>query len=120
LTGEWRYRRLEALSASGEHIEVVRPVLKDDECLVIDVHSHASLPAFFSSQDNRDDHAEVKLCAVFGLCNRAVTELRIRSVATQGLFYPLLNKAGLKELSLESLEDTGHALFLEAMNGPSD
>ena len=43
-----------------------RPVLPEDTYLVIDVHSHGSMKAFFSSTDNVDDSGGVRLSVVLG------------------------------------------------------
>jgi PRTRC genetic system protein A len=43
-----------------------RPVLPEDTHLVIDVHSHGTMKAFFSSTDDLDDSGGVKLSVVLG------------------------------------------------------
>lgn len=42
-----------------------RPLL-EHESIAFDLHSHGSLPAFFSDTDNRDDAGSVKISGVFG------------------------------------------------------
>jgi PRTRC genetic system protein A len=63
---QFAYRPISATSASRAYLSFERPVLDDDEHLVVDIHSHASMKAFFSSEDNRDDAGEVKLSVVVG------------------------------------------------------
>ncbi len=43
-----------------------RPLLSEDTHLVIDVHSHGAMKAFFSSTDDRDDSGGVRLSVVLG------------------------------------------------------
>jgi PRTRC genetic system protein A len=43
-----------------------RPVLPEDTHLVIDVHSHGTMKAFFSSTDDVDDSGGVRLSVVLG------------------------------------------------------
>jgi PRTRC genetic system protein A len=43
-----------------------RPILPEDTHLVIDVHSHGAMRAFFSSTDDLDDSGGVKLSVVLG------------------------------------------------------
>ncbi len=43
-----------------------RPVLQEGTHLVIDVHSHGAMKAFFSSTDDRDDSGGVRLSVVLG------------------------------------------------------
>ena len=65
-TREFAYRPLAATSAGAAHLKLDRPALNDNEHLVIDIHSHARIPAFFSPEDNEDDDGEVKLSVVVG------------------------------------------------------
>lgn len=65
-TKAFAYRPLTSTSAGPAHLKLDRPVLGEQEHLVMDVHSHATMKAFFSKEDNRDDAGEVKLSVVFG------------------------------------------------------
>ena len=47
-----------------------RPVLPEDTHLVIDVHSHGTMKAFFSSTDDVDDSGGVRLSVVLGSYSR--------------------------------------------------
>lgn len=66
VTGDFKLRHLEAISEGPGHIDVTRPKLSEGEELVLDLHSHGQHPAFFSSDDDRDDFGEVKLSGVLG------------------------------------------------------
>jgi PRTRC genetic system protein A len=63
-TREFTYRPLTTTSAGPVHLELERPQLEVYEHLVVDIHSHAHVKAFFSSEDNLDDRGEVKLSVV--------------------------------------------------------
>lgn len=65
-TGKFSYCPLAANSAGPAHLKLDRPVLGEHEHLVVDIHSHANMNAFFSGEDNRDDAGEVKLSIVVG------------------------------------------------------
>lgn len=65
-TGEWRLIELEATHASSGALRYNCPPLADGEHLVVDLHSHGGMPAFFSGTDNADDIGSVKVSGVFG------------------------------------------------------
>lgn len=54
-TRKFRYRPLVERKASSAEVVVERPQLEPGEHLVVDLHSHGSSPAYFSSTDNQDD-----------------------------------------------------------------
>lgn len=66
--GEWSLRLLNTRDASGAHVEFDRPHLEADEHLVVDIHSHGAIEAFFSDTDDEDDSdvSIVKIAAVLG------------------------------------------------------
>ena len=69
-----------------------RPVLPEDSHLVIDVHNHGTMKAFFSSTDNVDDSGGVRLSVVLG--GYASSEGRRNFLygcraAVEGFFFPL-------------------------------
>lgn len=66
LTGEFRYHTLQSAIATTAYLRLERPALAENEHLVVDIHSHGHLPAFFSPTDDRDDAGEVKLSVVIG------------------------------------------------------
>lgn len=82
LTGMWRYDGGVTLDASSSHSRYrARP--HRDEVVVFDLHSHGSLPAFFSSADDQDDQADsgaVKISLVFGRVHSDVVETAGRFV----------------------------------------
>lgn len=81
-TRSFRYQSLQSVSAGPAHLKLDRPALEEGEHLVVDVHSHAHLSAFFSSADNLDDAGEVKLSVVIGSLgdNQKITS-KLRLVA---------------------------------------
>lgn len=86
-TWRWQLRHLEEQSASADHVDVIRPVLPDGEHLVLDLHSHGRGSAFFSRQDNLDDHGEYKIAGVVGhVDTQPVLLLRL---CAGGLFIPI-------------------------------
>jgi PRTRC genetic system protein A len=65
-TGELAYRPLIVIDAGPDGVKFHRPTLGPDEHLAVDLHSHASMDAFFSSTDDEDDRGEVKVAVVVG------------------------------------------------------
>lgn len=59
---------LKPIEATADRLTYERPMLEADWHLVLDVHSHGSACAFFSSTDDRDDShtSEVKVAGVVG------------------------------------------------------
>ena len=86
-TRQFRLLPLVARFASAALIEYERPELEPGWHLVLDLHSHPSWPASFSSQDDADDAGagEVKLCGVLGLVSTK-PEWAFR-LAAGGLFH---------------------------------
>lgn len=73
--------------ATVASVQFERPRLKEGQHLLLDLHSHGTLAAFFSSEDNRDDRGEFKLAGVLGKVNGLV-EAKFRLCAN-GLYVPL-------------------------------
>lgn len=65
-TGAWRYAMRPALSATPVHINYQEVVLDPGEHLVLDLHSHGSIEAFFSAEDDADDAGSMKFSGVIG------------------------------------------------------
>jgi len=84
------YRRLEALKASPDTLEVARPSLEEHEHLAVDLHSHGHGKAFFSPTDNKDDRFEVKLAIVFGNLDDETPSIKCR-LCTGGGFVNLVD-----------------------------
>ena len=65
-TDVMRLQPLGAVRAGPGHIIFNQPVLAADEHLIVDLHSHGSMGAFFSRTDNKDDRTAVKVSGVVG------------------------------------------------------
>lgn len=76
---------LEEISVGTAHVQFHRPVLAGHEHLVVDLHSHGKLPAFFSGTDDHDDAGEFKISVVVGNCDSQNTSIRSR-ICANGLF----------------------------------
>jgi PRTRC genetic system protein A len=78
-SGEWKLAMRHARSASAAHIEFDEVTLEENDHLVVDVHSHGHYPAFFSSEDNKDDHGAMKFSLVVGSFNtpQPTSEMRL-------------------------------------------
>jgi PRTRC genetic system protein A len=88
VSGEMRLVFPTEESTGCTHVRYRRPQLDDDEHLVVDLHSHGHLSAFFSTQDDRDDRGEFKIAGVIGNCDRGQCSTAFRLCAN-GLFLPL-------------------------------
>lgn len=87
-SGEFRYMMLEEIEAKPDFLRVHRPELGVNEVLVLDLHSHGMIPAFFSRRDNRDDRGEFKIAGVIGNLDKDTPTAEFRLCAG-GLFMPL-------------------------------
>jgi len=65
-TGSLEYRLRQTVEASRGHLRALWPTLADGEWVVIDLHSHGGLDAFFSSTDREDTGTEVVIAGVVG------------------------------------------------------
>jgi PRTRC genetic system protein A len=90
LTDKCRLIKMVPTSVSNASVQFVRPALAEYEHLVVDLHSHGCIPAFFSSEDNRDDCGEFKVAGVFGRLDGDV-ECRFRLCAN-GLYIDMGNQ----------------------------
>ena len=79
---------LEVVRAGPGHITFIQPVLRDGEHLVVDLHSHGSMSAFFSRTDNKDDRTAVKVAGVVGDLDKQEQTFAFRLCAL-GMFIPL-------------------------------
>ena len=86
--GSFRLVMLENISAGLEHVTFHRPRLGEHEHLVVDIHSHGTLKAFFSEEDNLDDAGEVKISVVVGNLDQEKQTIRARLCA-MGMFVVL-------------------------------
>ena len=87
VTGAWKLKMLDESSSGSMHVDTILPILDDGEHTVIDVHSHGTLPAFFSDEDNRDDRGECKIAGVVGNLDTTNVTAKFR-VCANGLFIP--------------------------------
>lgn len=78
------------VEAGPGHIRYRIEDLGPDELLAVDLHTHGEMPAFWSSEDDRDDRAGVRVCGVFGYLSRARPSAQFR-LALNGKFLPLPN-----------------------------
>ena len=77
-SGQFRLVGMLNEQASEAAIRFNRPRLNDNEHLVVDLHSHGCLPAFFSRDDNKDDQGEIKVSLVLGNCHKETVSTAIR------------------------------------------
>ncbi|SMP80777.1 PRTRC system protein A [Noviherbaspirillum suwonense] len=89
-TDQCKLVKMVPTSVSSASVAFNRPALGDNEHLVVDLHSHGRLPAFFTSEDNRDDRGEFKVAGVFGKLDGDI-ECRFRLCAN-GLYIDMGNK----------------------------
>ena len=93
-TDQWRLMMLEERSAGPDHVIVNLPSLEEGEHMVMDLHSHGWLDAFFSSTDDHDDgRGEVKIAGVVGNLNKPEVTASFRLCAN-GVFVPLQSPIG--------------------------
>ena len=71
----WRLAVRVSIEANGGYVHYQEVDLQDDEEIVVDIHSHASHPAFFSGTDDTDDFGSIKVAAVLGCVGTAAVKL---------------------------------------------
>jgi PRTRC genetic system protein A len=84
-TCAWRYEDRQAIEATECHILYKEVRLSDEEHLVVDIHSHGIWPAFFSEEDNKDDHGTMRLSVVLGFESGLTSAARL---CMAGKFFP--------------------------------
>lgn len=72
INGEWK---MEIPPQTSGHA-AVQP-LEDGEYAPIEVHSHNSMPAFFSATDNRDENG-LRIYGVLGRVDKPIVDFRLR------------------------------------------
>lgn len=88
-TGQWDLRIPEVIGeATASHIRYRQVDLAEHESLVIDLHSHGAMGAFFSDTDDADDQGAVKIAGVYGCLETAAPTLLFR-LCVLGLHLPL-------------------------------
>lgn len=78
---ELRYVACKTIDASPGRVHFERPNLDRNESLAIDLHSHGTGSAFFSSTDDVDDAGEVKISGVVGNVDREIPTSAFRICA---------------------------------------
>lgn len=68
----WKYHRLEFLDQSAVSVSYRWPQLEPEWHLILDMHSHGRISAFFSSTDERSDQGNPHFSMVFGKCQRGM------------------------------------------------
>jgi len=86
-SGQWRYGRRVALQQTHSYIQYEEVALGEDESLVVDVHSHGHHRAFFSREDDADDHGSMKFSLVVGNFDQDAPTSRMR-LCMAGLVMP--------------------------------
>lgn len=83
----WRIINMVPDYVDTDNVDYHYPRLELDEHLVLDLHSHAAHPAFFSEKDDQDDQRGVRLAGVIGnVNNQLTTKFRL---CTLGMFIEL-------------------------------
>lgn len=84
-TDLWRLLMLDEISVGPEHAHVNLPSLEEDEFMILDLHSHSLLPAFFSEEDDKDDAGSCKFAGVIGNLNQETVTTAFR-LCVDGVF----------------------------------
>jgi PRTRC genetic system protein A len=102
-TKEQRLLPMVATSATTGSVHFDRPRLAEGEHLLLDLHSHGRLDAFFSGQDDRDDRGEFKLSGVLGRLHREIGVVGKFRLCANGLYVKLPSVIYGKKEILETL-----------------
>lgn len=65
-SGEWRYELRQNKVVRPDYVSYKEVQLQEGEFIVLDLHSHGNYPAFFSDEDDRDDHGSMRFSGVVG------------------------------------------------------
>jgi PRTRC genetic system protein A len=79
---------VEILDATPSSLKYKLKEMADDESVAVDLHSHGSLPAFFSREDDLDDAGSVKIAGVLGNLDTATPTAAFR-LCVLGLYIPI-------------------------------
>lgn len=74
----WRLAARKSINANSGFVKYMEALLEEGEQLVVDIHSHANHPAFFSETDNCDDFGSIKVSAVLGCVGQEATQIVVR------------------------------------------
>jgi PRTRC genetic system protein A len=86
--GDYRLVSPEVESVSQGHIRYRHPEVYSD-LLFLDIHSHGTLPAFFSEVDNASDVHGIYIASVFGHCESSSSLTAVSRLVVDGLHFPL-------------------------------
>lgn len=104
VTGEWRLEMLVGVFVNHENFDYRSPPPRDDETLVIDIHSHGFHPTFFSTKDDFDDKDTTKISAVIGFTKSADGELHCNAkfrLCINGIFIPMMPNKKNDQIQLQ-------------------
>lgn len=88
-SGSFRIDWAQVEAATPSRLVYRPPVLGEGWHLVCDLHSHGTMPAFFSSTDNVDDAHATKIAIVAGLFDRPGGPTFTARLCAGGMFLPL-------------------------------
>lgn len=96
----WRYAKRVAKIANPGYISYDEVELQEGEQVVIDMHSHGTGPAFFSSTDDADDAGSMRISGVIGNVDREEITLSMRLNMPQVSWLARLEVDGTLEVSI--------------------
>lgn len=95
-TGDIRYERCESIEAGVGFLKERRPRLAEGEHVVVDLHSHGEIGAFFSPTDLKDTGSEMVMAGVVGCLGRTEPQL-VMSLFACGLRIPCAITQAMQE-----------------------
>jgi len=110
ITGEWRLEMLQGVFVNHENFDYRSPPPRDDETLVIDIHSHGFHPAFFSDKDDHDDKDTTKIAAVIGFTKHSDGEIHCKAkfrLCLNGIFISMLPYRTNDQIQLQEQKNNG-------------
>jgi len=84
-SGQFRLAYSKAIESTGSFLKQQLAPLDEGDHLIVDCHSHALHPAFFSSTDDHDDRHCTKFSYVVGNCDRPQQSTALR-LCVRGIF----------------------------------
>ena len=82
------YQRCESVTSSPGSVKYRPPQLTEHQAVAVDLHSHGTMGAFFSSTDDVDDYGEVKIAGVLGNIDQDTPSTAFR-ICAMGAFIPV-------------------------------
>lgn len=108
-----RLQMHEAIDSGPGGVRYRMPELAPDESLAVDLHTHGTLPAFWSGTDDADDQG-VKVCGVFGSLHLRRPTAAFR-LAVNGCFRPLAHPWQIEASEPEAVDLEGRCPTLASM-----